>query len=312
MQSWRFFALPPTAWRPADLATDHSEKEPSVHDLASESTATEGCLMNLSDESHLGHDFPGQGSEPLPTPTPQAGTLVQFSQPIPYAEAWILQKQLQEERIAERQGDVLLLLEHSPVYTLGRTTQPAHWDCGEEVLRRTGASLQSVDRGGSITYHGPGQVVGYPILKLSCYCSGPKQYVRKLEEVLIHTLSRWGIEGYRIGGKPGVWVRWNCTDAKIAAIGVRIDHGVTIHGFALNVDLDLTPFSHIMPCGLAQCHITSMAEIRQSVVPSAVVAHQVGQEFARIFNIHWTSLPPNMMRQEHPDCDLMSMPRLHT
>ena len=154
--------------------------------------------MSLADGSHQGHDFPGQGNEPFPTPTPQVGTLVRFSQPIPYAEAWTLQKQLQEERIAERQGDVLLLLEHSPVYTLGRTTQPAHWDCGGEVLRRTGASLQSVDRGGSITYHGPGQVVGYPILKLSHYCSGPKQYVRKLEEVLIHTLSRWGIEGYRL------------------------------------------------------------------------------------------------------------------
>ena len=84
----------------------------------------------------------------------------------------------------------------------------------------------------------------------------------KLEEVLIHTVARWGIEGYRLEKKPGVWVRWNHADAKIAAIGVRIDHGVTIHGFALNVDLDLSPFSHIMPCGLAECHITSMAEVR--------------------------------------------------
>ncbi|HKO31792.1 MAG TPA: lipoyl(octanoyl) transferase LipB [Nitrospiraceae bacterium] len=268
--------------------------------------------MNFSDGPHPGHDFPGQRSEPLPKPTPRAGALVRFSQPIPYDEAWILQKQLQEERIAERQGDVLLLLEHSPVYTLGRTTQPAHWDCGEEVLRRTGASVQSVDRGGSITYHGPGQVVGYPILKLSHYCSGPKQYVRKLEEVLLHTLSQWEIGGYRLEGKPGVWVRWNHADAKIAAIGVRIDHGVTIHGFALNVDLDLTPFSHIMPCGLVRCRITSMAEVRQSAISSSVVAQQVGQEFARMFNMQWTSSPPNIMRQKHPDYHLTSMSRLHT
>ena len=192
LQFRRLLALPPTFRRPASPATDHSEKERPVHDLASESIAAEGCHMSLADGSHPGHDFPGQGSEPLPTPTPQSGTLVRFSQPIPYAEAWTLQKQLQEERIAERQGDVLLLLEHSPVYTLGRTTQPAHWDCGGEVLLRTGASLQSVDRGGSITYHGPGQVVGYPILKLSHYCSGPKQYVRKLEEVLIHTTLAMG------------------------------------------------------------------------------------------------------------------------
>ena len=268
--------------------------------------------MSLADASHPDHDFPGQGNEPLSTPTPQAGTLVRFSQPIPYAEAWTLQKQLQKERIAERQGDVLLLLEHPPVYTLGRTTQPAHWDCGEEVLRRTGASLQSVDRGGSITYHGPGQVVGYPILKLSHYCSGPKQYVRKLEEVLIHTLLRWGIEGYHIEKKPGVWVRWNHADAKIAAIGVRIDHGVTIHGFALNVDLDLSPFSHIMPCGLAQCHITSMAEVRQAPLSSSVVAQQMAQEFARIFNIQWMRFPPDIMGQEHQYYHLTATAPLHT
>jgi len=145
-------------------------------------------MMSLANRSHPGHDFQRQEDEPFPSPILQAGTLVRFSQPVPYAEAWALQKQLQEERIAGRQGDTLLLLEHSPVYTLGRTTQPAHWDCGEEILRRTGASFQLVDRGGSITYHGPGQIVGYPILKLSHYCSGPKQYVWKLEEVLIHKL----------------------------------------------------------------------------------------------------------------------------
>ena len=268
--------------------------------------------MNLADGSHQGHDFSGQGRESLLTTTPQTGTLIQFSQPVPYAEAWALQKQLQEERIAERQGDTLLLLEHSPVYTLGRTTQSSHWGCGEEVLRRIGASLQSVDRGGSITYHGPGQVVGYPILKLSHYCSGPKQYVWKLEEVLIHTLLRWGIVGYRIKKNPGVWVRWNDVDAKIAAIGVRIDHGVTIHGFSLNVDLDLSPFSHIMPCGLAQCRITSMAEILQSAMTPSIVAQQVAEEFAQIFNIQWMSLPADIMGQEHHDHHLTSTSPLHT
>ena len=268
--------------------------------------------MSVSDWSDLGRDFSGQRSEPLPRPIPQAGTLVQFSRPTPYAEAWILQKQLQEERIEGKREDVLLLLEHFPVYTLGRRTQPAHWDCGEEVLRRTGACLQPVDRGGSITYHGPGQVLGYPILKLSNYCSGPKQYVRKLEEVVIETLTRWGIKGYSLTGKPGVWVRRNHADAKIAAIGVRIDHGVTIHGFALNVDLDLSPFSLIMPCGLAPCHITSMAEVLQSGVSASAVAHQVGLEFAQIFHIQWTNFPPDARRQEHPDCHLTSMSSLHT
>ena len=268
--------------------------------------------MSHADGSQPDRDFPGQGSEPLPTPTPRVGTLIRFSQPIPYAEAWTLQKQLQRERIAERQGDVLLLLEHLPVYTLGRTTQPAHWDCGGEVLRRTGASLQSVDRGGSITYHGPGQVVGYPILKLSHYCSGPKRYVWSLEEVLIQTLLQWGIEGYRIEKNPGVWVRWNHADAKIAAIGIRIDHGVTIHGFSLNVDMDLFPFSHILPCGLTQCHVTSMAELRQSAVSASAVAQQIAREFTRIFNIQWMSLPPDSIEQRHHDHRLTSTPLFHT
>jgi lipoate-protein ligase B len=133
-----------------------------------------------------------------------------------------------------------------------------------------------------------------------------------LEEVLIHTLLRWEIEGYRLEKKPGVWVRWNHADAKIAAIGVRIDHGVTIHGFALNVDLDLSPFSYIMPCGLTQCHITSMAEVRQSALSSSVVAQQMAQEFARIFNIQWMSLPPDIMGQEHHDHHLTATSPLHT
>ena len=268
--------------------------------------------MSDFDELHLDHDVCWQRREPLPMPTARTGRLVRFPQPIPYAEAWTLQKQLQQDRVAEKQRDVLLLLEHLPVYTLGRTTQPAHWDCGEEVLRRTGASLQFVERGGSITYHGPGQVVGYPILKLSHYCSGPKQYVWKLEEVLIHALLRWGIEGYRIDKNPGVWVRWNDADAKIAAIGVRIDHGVTIHGFALNVDLDLSPFSLIMPCGLAQCRITSVAEIRQSPTSATVVAQQVAEEFARIFDIQWISFSPDIIMQGNREDHLTSTSPLHT
>jgi lipoate-protein ligase B len=214
--------------------------------------------------------------------------------------------------MTDKREDVLLLLEHSPTYTLGRTTQPAHWNCGGEALRRTGASLQFVDRGGSITYHGPGQVVGYPILKLSHYCSGPKQYVRKLEEVLIHTLLRWGIEGYRLEKKPGVWVRRKLTDAKIAAIGVRLDQGVTIHGFALNVDLDLSPFSHIMPCGLAQCSITSMAEVTQSALSPSVVAQQIAQEFSRVFNIRWIDLSPGIMEREQHCHSLASTSSQHT
>ncbi|HSF67035.1 MAG TPA: lipoyl(octanoyl) transferase LipB [Nitrospiraceae bacterium] len=269
--------------------------------------------MSLAHESHLIRDFLRQRDTSLLASTPQEGALFRFFHPIPYAEAWALQKQLQEGRIGDRQTDVLMLLEHLPVYTLGRSTQPAHWDCGIEALRGTGASVQSVDRGGSITYHGPGQIVGYPILKLSHYCSGPKQYVRKLEEALIRTLMRWGITGYRTEKKPGVWVHRNHTDAKIASIGVRIDHGVTSHGFALNVDLDLSPFSRIMPCGLTQGKITSMAEMRQSAVPVSVVMQHIAQVFAHVFNIRWTNLPDDVMGQKLPkDHHLTSISPLRT
>jgi lipoyl(octanoyl) transferase len=258
-------------------------------------------------ESRPNQDVLRQANEFLKMPTQHVASFVRFLQPIPYTEAWTIQKRLQEERIAEKQRDILLLLEHPPIYTMGRTTQPTHWGCGEEVLRRTGAGLQLVDRGGSITYHGPGQVIGYPILKLSHYCPGPKQYIWKLEEMLIHMLLRWGIEGYRLEKRPGVWVRRNQVDAKIAAVGVRIDHGVTIHGFALNVDLDLTPFSYIMPCGITQCHITSMAEVRQSPVSFSIVVQQITQEFSRIFNIRWTNSLPNTIRKKQHNSHLSSM-----
>jgi len=237
-------------------------------------------------------------TSPAQTAFPHEGTLIQYFKPIPYADAWSLQRQLQEERIAGKREDTLLLLEHLPVYTLGRSTKSSHWTCGEDALLRTGANLQSVNRGGSITYHGPGQVVGYPILTLSRYCSGPKHYVRMLEEVIIQTLLRWNIDGYRIEKKPGVWVRANHADAKIAAIGVRIDHGVTLHGFSLNVDIDLRPFSLIVPCGLAQSSITSMAEIRQARLSPLSVAQHVADEFARTFQLRWMNPPANNVRPQ--------------
>jgi len=303
LASFPFYDFHPESTCATMQPTRADEVTTSIHVL---SFHRAGPSMSLIDGSNLSVDLPGQGVDHLPTATSRRGTLVQFSRPVPYAEAWTIQKHLQARRIAEKQGDVLLLLEHSPVYTLGRTTQPAHWSLGGEILRRTGASIQSTDRGGSITYHGPGQVVGYPILKLSHYCSGPKQYVRKLEEVLIHTLLRWGIEGYRLEKKPGVWVRWNQADAKIAAIGVGIDHGVTMHGFALNVNLDLSPFSHIMPCGQAQCPITSMAEIGQAALASSVVVQQIARDFARIFDVQWEGLFPDILAQEQQDLRLVS------
>jgi lipoyl(octanoyl) transferase len=244
---------------------------------------------------HSGFKILGEGIMPVADQHPQPGTLMRFRHPVPYMESWGLQQQLQAERLSGGGKDSLLILEHQPVYTMGRRTESAHLGIGETALRLTGASVQPVNRGGSITYHGPGQLVGYPILLLAHYASGPKTYVRLLEEVLIRTLACWGIEGHRVDRSPGVWVRVDQGEAKIAAIGVRVEQGITLHGFALNVDLDLTPFSLITPCGLAQSRTTSVANLLRLEIPLGRVADQVADTFSTVFNIAWTCITVDVM-----------------
>jgi lipoyl(octanoyl) transferase len=199
-----------------------------------------------------------------------------------YMSAWALQRVLVEDRLQNRRLDTLILLEHNPVFTIGRSGQPAHWG-GDERLLNQGFPVHHVERGGSITYHGPGQLVGYPILGLSRFCAGPKAYMRLLEEVLIRTLAVWHLDGHRRDKLTGVWVG----DEKIAAMGVRIIRGVTMHGFSLNVTMDLSPFEQITPCGIPNCRVTSMAHILGVSVPVATVRAQVAQVFAELFNLEW-------------------------
>jgi lipoate-protein ligase B len=212
-----------------------------------------------------------------------------------YGDAWALQHRLVEERIADRRPDSLLLLEHEPVFTVGRSGQAGHWG-GDEALSAAGYPLYHVERGGSVTYHGPGQVVGYPILRLADFCPGPKAYVRLLEETLIRTLAAWGLTGRRVEKFPGVWTDPDPSDPagpprKIAALGVRIVRGVTMHGFALNVTVDLAPFDRIVPCGIAGCRVTSMqAELARTGRPApdiTLVRRRVAEEFARTFGLEW-------------------------
>jgi len=177
-------------------------------------------------------------------------------------------------------------MEHPSVFTVGRTTKDHHWP-GEDILaQQTGIPVHRTERGGSITYHGPGQVVGYPILRLSDHCAGPKAYVRRLEDVLIATLGEWGIAGHRQERLPGVWVG-DGKPSKIASIGVRISHGITTHGFALNVSVDLRPFSHIVPCGIADCHVTSMAEFLGTAPNVRTVRQRIAADFAERFQLIW-------------------------
>ncbi|MGQ0810640.1 MAG: lipoyl(octanoyl) transferase LipB [Nitrospiraceae bacterium] len=208
---------------------------------------------------------------------------------LPYADAWNVQQALLAERAQDRCFDTLLLLEHEPVITLGRSTKEIHWNGQEQALRAQGFPIYHVERGGSITYHGPGQVVGYPIVRLQHYCSGPKAYMKMLEEVLIRTLSDWGLTGYRMDKFPGVWVQQGIP-AKIAAMGVRITQGITMHGFALNVQPDLEPFRRIVPCGIAGCQVTSMAAILSQSVDMSAVKQRIAHHFAEVFGIRWTHL----------------------
>ena len=167
---------------------------------------------------------------------------------MPYAEAFALQQQLVGERKRGEIADQLLFVEHPHVVTMGRNAKDENLLAAPELLARAGIDFHHTDRGGDVTYHGPGQVVGYPIIDLREWKRDVVAYVRAIEEVLIGTLAGFGIRGERLAGATGVWV----DGAKVAAIGVHISRWVTSHGFALNVDTDLSYFRYIVPCGLTK------------------------------------------------------------
>ncbi|MBI4321994.1 MAG: lipoyl(octanoyl) transferase LipB [Chloroflexi bacterium] len=191
-----------------------------------------------------------------------------------YLDARELQRELVAARGAGRIPDTLVLLEHPHTYTNGRAGRDANLLIDDKQLAAIGASYVRADRGGDITYHGPGQIVGYPILDLRRWRQDLHLYLRALEEVLIVTLADFGIAAGRLAGCTGVWVG----EKKIAAIGVRVNSWITSHGFALNVDTDLSYFRHIVPCGLIGKEATSMARI---------LGHQVGNEAVESRLLHF-------------------------
>ena len=194
-----------------------------------------------------------------------------------YGQALELQQQLATQRKQGTVGDHLLLLEHPHVITLGRNGHVENLLASDEILSRAGISFYPTDRGGDVTYHGPGQLVGYPILDLRDWKRDVGAYVRAVEQSLIDTLAEFGIEAGRIPKLTGVWVG----DRKIAAIGVHLSRWVTSHGFALNVNTDLSYFQYIVPCGLTK-PVTSMAQLggRASL---AEVSQVFAAHFGRVF-----------------------------
>ena len=174
---------------------------------------------------------------------------------VPYEEARAAQKRLEAARQAGEVPDLLLLLEHPPVYTKGRRSTPDELPMGEDWYRMQGIEVTGTDRGGRVTYHGPGQLVGYPIVSLRPYRDDVHDYIRRMERVVIAALADWQVEAELVDGLTGVWTP---DRRKIASIGVHVNRGVTTHGFAINVNNDLQPFEWIVPCGIEACRMTSM------------------------------------------------------
>jgi lipoyl(octanoyl) transferase len=200
---------------------------------------------------------------------------------MPYAQAFELQQTLVERRKRGEIPDQLLIVEHPPVVTMGRNGNAANLLAEPDLLARAGIGFHHTDRGGDVTYHGPGQIVGYPIFDLREWKRDVVAYVRALEEVLIGAVAEFGIAARRLAGATGVWVSTPGGLAKIAAIGVHISRWVTSHGFALNVDTDLSYFRYIVPCGLTK-PVTSMREIGSPASREQVVA-ALARSVARVF-----------------------------
>src|SRR5271166_933813 len=225
---------------------------------------------------------------------------------VPYETSLQLQRTLMELRKARRVENTLLLLEHPPVITLGRNAQLSNVIAPPEFLAQKGVELFDIDRGGDVTFHGPGQLVAYPIFDLRSFelKLGAVEFVRQLEEVLIRTCSDFGIGTQRIKGLTGVWTYAlrNKPEAKIAAIGVHISRGVTTHGFALNVSTDLDFFSLIVPCGITDKPVTSMERELQKSLTLEEVATSASRNFGRVFNSQmlWLESLDDLLAQAAP------------
>src|SRR5437660_11265448 len=204
---------------------------------------------------------------------------------IGYAEAYALQKRIVAARKAEAIEDVLLLCEHPHVITQGRNGKREHLLASEHVLQQKGIEYYETTRGGDITYHGPGQIVGYPILNLGAIRRDVVWYVRTLEEAMIQATAEFGIKGERVAGKTGIWVRVGNTEEKLAAIGVHISRWVTSHGFAYNVSTDLRNFELIVPCGIADRKATSLEKLLGRNVDEVEVAPRITKHLGELLGL---------------------------
>ena len=214
---------------------------------------------------------------------------------VEYARAWEMQKALAQQVQAGTQPNTILLLEHPPVYTIGRRGSRDQVLLDDIQLSALGIPLHEVDRGGQVTYHGPGQLVAYPVVDLRDW-GGPVKYVRTLEQVIIRSQADFGIVAGLVEGLTGVWVGAN----KLAAIGVKISRGVTIHGFALNANTDLSHFDPIIPCGVTDQGVTSMKRLLGAPVDLDVVSYSLVYHFGREMGFHMVEAPLKDLSIDQP------------
>lgn len=209
-----------------------------------------------------------------------------------YRPAWNLQRRLQQRLIEDKRAEtpegiphIFLLVEHPPVYTLGKSGDEQHLLASEAELERRGASFVQIDRGGDITYHGPGQIVGYPILDLEDFYTDIHRYLRDLEELIIRTCADFDVSADRVQERTGVWIGPDAQgpERKICAMGIRCSRWVTMHGFAFNVDPDLSDFSMIVPCGIQDRGVTSLVRECDRTVNQADVEERIIKHFRDVF-----------------------------
>jgi lipoyl(octanoyl) transferase len=199
---------------------------------------------------------------------------------IDYKEAWDLQKSIFDLRYNKKVSDFILLLEHPHTYTLGKVADKHNLVGSDEYLSKNHISVYDIDRGGDITYHGPGQIVGYPIISLTEWQQDTHKYLRELEEVIIKVCAEYGITGGREPKYTGVWIE----DRKIAAIGIKVSRWITMHGFAFNVNTDLSLFNGIIPCGITDKAVTSLKKELNREINTDEVKDKLIKSFSDVYD----------------------------
>ncbi len=219
-----------------------------------------------------------------------------------YEDSWIHQKTIFDNIISQKiknrtlkkknkTDNYLLIVEHRPIFTIGKSGDTSNLLLDSKQLKSKNIEFKKINRGGDITFHGSGQVVGYPILDLDNFFTDIGQYLRTLEEVIISTIGFFGLKGYRINGETGVWVKDKLnSDKKICAFGIKASRWVTMHGFALNVNTDLKYFDYIVPCGISDKGVTSLEDTLNKKITTKIVKQKIYENFARLFNAELTHI----------------------